>query len=107
MTDPPEVRMTTCVLELKDGGLRRVTVPSAWKVTFGPLAPANKGGNGGLCLRMYEDNTRQRAIFTDVRTFRDASIPIEERVTKTDEQVVWQETPEGREAIRQWLVTHL
>lgn len=72
----------TYILELKDGGFRKVTVPDTWKVTFGPLSPGARG-ESHLALRFYEGKELQRAIFTDVKTFRDASIPISEKVTRS------------------------
>lgn len=96
-------KMTTYILTMLGGGLRKVTVPSAYKVTFGPLVMPKKGDGGGyaennsrtLCLRFYEGTT-QRAVFTDVRSFRDQSIPIEERITRTKTQVVAKHAPTGR-----------
>jgi len=56
-----------------------IQVPDSWKVTFGPIAVGsgrNSEGAGSMALRFYEDDKRQRAIFTGVRSFRDLSIPI-------------------------------
>lgn len=57
-----------------------IVVPEAWKVTFGPVSVGggrvNGEGAGSMALRFYEDDKRQRAIFTGVRSFRDLSIPI-------------------------------
>ena len=85
----------TYILELKNGKLRRIRVPASYKVTFGPLIPGEHHGNGCLALRFYESKDHQRAIFTDVKSFRDASIPIEERQTKTDTKRVRKHTEEG------------
>ena len=74
---------TVYLITHEDGTERKITVPSAWKVTFGPAARgANKAGGGAnykvpLALRFYENETKQRAIFTDVVSFRDLSIKIE------------------------------
>ena len=67
----------------------QVDVPANWKVTFGPavIRGAQKGFNGQkmpMALRFYESDTKQRAIFTDVVSFRDMSIPI--RVKKKSTQ---------------------
>lgn len=89
------VDLKVYILETKDG-MRKVTVPAAWRVTFGPLIAGDKGGHGTLCLRFYENNKEnQRAIFTDVRTFRDESIPIMEKVTRTKQQVMRKDGPGG------------
>jgi hypothetical protein len=64
----------------KDGELR-VTVPENWKVTYGPIAPGTRGWNGvqNLAIRFYESAEKQRAIFTDVISFRDLSIKVEKK----------------------------
>lgn len=85
----------TYILELKGGNLRKVTVPASWKVTFGPLIPGDKGGHGTLALRFYESKENQRAIFTDVKSFRADDIPVQERITKTKNQRIRKSTPEG------------
>ena len=73
----------------QNGKERRITVPDDWKVTFGPAAAgvdkkAYGGGTVPLALRFYEKGDRQRAIFTDVASFRDLSIKME--VKKVDVQ---------------------
>lgn len=89
--------LTTYILELRGGNLRKVTVPSNWKVTFGPLVPYTKHGGGEAhpALRFYESKEKQRAIFTDVVSFRDESIPIQERITKVKQKRHRHATPEG------------
>ncbi len=39
-----------------------------------------------LALRFYESETKQRAIFTDVVSFRDTSIKIEEKLVRIQEK---------------------
>jgi len=84
----------TYIIETKGGMLRKVTVPEAWKVTFGPLMPGTRGDQA-LALRFYEAGDKQRAVFVDVKSFRDASIPVRERVTKTKAQRVRRDAPGG------------
>lgn len=61
--------------EIKQGNERfRIIIPANWKVTFGPLTPGSKYG-GSYALRVYESETKQRAVFVDVTSFRDLSIP--------------------------------
>jgi len=97
----PSVAMKTYLLEKKNGNVTKVTVPASWKVTFGPVISGggdrygNSEGRTTLALRFYEAKDRQRAIFTDVKSFRDASIQIAEKVTKTEQQRVRKKTPEG------------
>jgi len=62
------------MVEFEDGTRKQITVPSSWKVTFGPLVK-RKSGSGGrptdfanqmpIALRFYESETKQRAIFTN------------------------------------------
>lgn len=87
--------MKTYILELKGGNQRRITVPANWKVTFGPLTPGERNGSGTLALRFYESKENQRAIFTDVKSFRDSDIEIQEKVTKVKQQNLRRETPDG------------
>jgi hypothetical protein len=79
----------TYQIEFKNGTEKRITVPEDWKVTFGPCVA---GGNGNgrmempLALRFYESKENQRAIFTDVRSFRDMDIEITEKKITTQEE---------------------
>jgi len=65
-----------------------IEIPGDWKMTFGPWAPRS-GGAGpkaftqavvqnqpGWILRVYETKEKQRAVFTNVESFRDLSIPV-------------------------------
>lgn len=89
----------TYILDMADGTQKKVTVPDTWKVTFGPLVPGSKDGNynsrGGLALRFYETKDQQRAVFMDVKCFRDADIPVMEKVVKVQEKRVAQDN-DGR-----------
>ena len=81
----------TYLIEFKNGRRQKITVPKDWKVTFGPAAAGvNKKGMGGrdvpLALRFYENENRQRAIFTDVVYFRDTSIEIQEEKINTQQK---------------------
>lgn len=61
-------------------GKQRITVPDTYKVTFGAVVPGAKGGGGsygGWGLRIWESQDKQRAVFSDVISFRDLSIPVE------------------------------
>lgn len=92
----------TYIMDLIGGGQRKVTVPANWKPTFGPTIPFTKDGRmasreqGGYALRFYAGSKENlRMIFTDVATFRDSSIVIEEKVTKVEEQTVRKQTAAG------------
>lgn len=93
------IATTTYLLEFKNGKQKRITVPSSWKVTFGPLAPGSKGyennGEKGLCLRLYENKDQQRAVFTGIASFRDTSFSVEERVVHRRNERAQRETPNG------------
>src|SRR5690349_1767028 len=84
--------MKTYILELIGGNLRRITVPDTWKLTFGPTVPYSGKGSSvsdKVCLRFYEGSKDNlRAVFTDVRAFRDADMEIMERRTEVKRQVV-------------------
>lgn len=58
----------------------RITVPASWKVTFGAVVPTTKSvgassyGAAGWGLRFWEAADKQRAVYTNVVSFRDISI---------------------------------
>ncbi len=96
-------KMTTYLIEFKNGKRQRITVPSEWKVTFGPAAAGvNKASNGDrqmpLALRFYESTNKQRAIFTDVVNFRDVGIKIEEEQINIQEKQGYVEVDGKRKA---------
>lgn len=103
------VPQTTYIIEMRDGSRKKITVPSAWKVTFGLFAPGSQGNAGKSALRFYEGSKEnQRAVFQDVEAFRDMSIQLEEEITKTQDEILSKETPEGRKqfvvqaSIKEW-----
>jgi len=65
-------------------GIIRMDIPESWKVTYGPVSPGAKGGysDGGNAFRVYEADTKQRAIFLGVKSFRDLSIPVQRLLVK-------------------------
>ena len=103
------VGMTTYILEMKDGKRKKITVPSSWKVTFGLFAPGAVGNAGKSALRFYEGSKEnQRAVFMEVESFRDMSVPLEEEITKTQDEILSKDTPEGRKqfvvsaSVKEW-----
>ena len=109
-----EKEKTTYLVEFANGRRQKITVPSDWKVTFGPAAVGvNKKGLGGrevpLALRFYENDTQQRAIFTNVVYFRDTSIQIEEERVDVHQKEGYVECEGKRKAVafqatsRQWV----
>lgn len=97
------VEMKTYIIEFENNKRQRITVPASWKVTFGPAAAGvNKGNNNHLkmpmALRFYERTDLQRAIFTDVKSFRDNSIQIEEERVDVREKAGFVEVEGTRKA---------
>lgn len=93
---------TVYALKLKGGGERRLTVPTSYKLTFGPTVPYIKHGNGShgdgtWALRLY-DGDRLKAIFTDVSAFRDVSIQVLEKRTRSKRQTVERNSKYGGRA---------
>lgn len=88
-----DVPMTTYAMRLRGGGERKVTVPTSWKVTFGPTIPFTKHGRmeSGIseawAVRFY-DGERLRGIFTDVQSFRDIGIQVLEKRIRSKRQIV-------------------
>lgn len=103
--------MTTYLLNMNDGSRQKITCPTEWTVTFGPLMPGakdpNYNGHKAIALRI-RDGQRQKAVFTNVESFRDMSMEIEQEVTKTKEETFYRD--EGGEkkqvivqgAIKEW-----
>ncbi len=99
-----EVENKIYILTLQNGEVRKVTVPATWTLTFGPTVPfVPKGGayDGKTALRFYEGSGKDklRACFTDVKAFRDASIPIQERRTTVQQQVAQVAKKEGMRTV--------
>jgi len=114
MKKPTSDETKTYVMTLASGSLRRITVPAHWKVTFGPLVPPrdqsgesqSRFSGKWFALRFYEGKDQQRAVFTDVVAFRDESLRVEERVTKTRHHVAHKQAPGGqRQVVMQASVT--
>lgn len=96
-----EPEMKTYFVERTNGNDQRVTVPASWKVTFGPLNPGskNQGGSGSPALRFYEAENKQRMVITNVVSFRDTSIKIEEKRTQVKQQTLHKRTNSGDKAV--------
>lgn len=80
-TKASKVAMTEYLI-YRENEVLKVAVPAEWKVTFGYINPSDAGrpnfqrGDGGYALRFYETKDKQRAIFTDVKSFRDMGIEV-------------------------------
>jgi hypothetical protein len=94
----------TYLIEFENKTRKKITVPETWKVTFGPSVAGPQKPVPGyqhkmpMALRFYETAEKQRAIFTDVISFRDMSIEIEEEVTSTQEKQGFMECDGVRKA---------
>lgn len=62
----------------------RITIPEDWKITFAPVNPSQ--GYGDNALRLYETKDKQRAVFTNIVSFRDLSIPVQQRLVETKDK---------------------
>lgn len=74
----------------------RITIPSNYKITYGRLHAGGDGNrnydNSGNCLRIYEAENKQRAVFRNVISFRDIGLPLVKKVDEdehTHEGVDW------------------
>lgn len=102
-TKKPAEAKKVFVLTLKNGNVRKITIPASWKMTFGSLVPYsnNRDGHrdpnsGGAALRLYEGNKENlRAVMTDVVSIRDASIEMMEKRTSTQRKAAQKQTPHG------------
>lgn len=101
-------KKTTYLLEMKDGSKKKITVPSEWRVTFGALYPGKEANHSKTGLRFYSGN-KQHAVFTEVESFRDMSIQIEEENIKKQQETFYKDTPDGKKSfvvegtVREWV----
>ena len=89
-------------VKFKNGDEKRITVPADWKVTFGPCVVKDRNTPRDhempLALRFYENSDKQRAIFTNVESFRDMSINIVEKKVNVKEKEGYMECDGMRKA---------
>lgn len=103
MVKAKQVETKVFILTLKNGNVRKITIPATWKMTFGSLVPYSRDQNGradqntgGAALRLYEGNKENlRAVMTDVVSIRDASIEMMERRTSTQRKTAQKQTSQG------------
>lgn len=75
-----------------------IEVPASWRLTFGYVNP-NRSGDGyqrgeGHALRVWEGE-KLRAVYCDVKGFRDLSIPLARKVTKETGSATWTMDSQG------------
>lgn len=90
----------TFILELKGGGIREITIPSTWKLTFGQLVPhtlrETHGASSQVALRIYEGSKENlRAVMTDVVAIRDKGMSVREKRTTVQRKVAQKHTVHG------------
>jgi hypothetical protein len=90
----------TFILELKNGSVRKITIPNTWKLTFGQLVPhtlrETHGATSQVALRIYEGSKENlRAVMTDVVAIRDASIEVSEKRTTVQRKHAQRATHQG------------
>lgn len=70
-----------------------IEVPATWKLTFGYVNPAvterGYGGQSAHCLRVYEAE-KLRAVYANVTSFRDLSIPLARKSNRETGQTTWE-----------------
>lgn len=71
----------TYELLTKDGKFR-IDIPEAWKVTYGPVIGAKGYDGGGMVFRVWESDKQQRALFSNVISFRDLSLPLQREAVR-------------------------
>lgn len=107
---------TTTYEIITNDGRYRITIPTSYKVTFGPVAVGGKLRNGGwgepggsMALRIYESDIKQRAVFTGVKSFRDMSILLQREEVKVKGSNEWvssedlSESKQSQIVERQWV----
>lgn len=83
---PPDVAYYVSVGRGEDFVL---TVKADWKITFGAVNPgAPPHGRDLHCLRVWEGE-KLRAVFCDVRGFRDLSLPLARKVSRETGATTW------------------
>lgn len=85
---------TTKYLVIQQSGEFVLELPTAWKLTFGAVNPgAPPHGRDLHCLRVWatynSGKGELRAVFCDVRGFRDLSIPLARKVNRETGSSSW------------------
>lgn len=76
----------TLHIEMTKGNDRKITIPSDWTITFGPVAiGARNLGESPNVLRLYADAGKKhlKAVFRGVAAFHEEGIEIAEKVVRT------------------------
>lgn len=85
-------------LVLASDGEFMIEVPASWRVTFGYVNPSKSSDgyarNEGHCLRVWEGE-KLRAVYGNVRGFRDMAIPLARKVKRETGSANWTMDSEG------------
>lgn len=66
-----------------------IEVPSSWRLTFGAVNPGGAThGRDMHCVRVWEGQ-KLRAVYCDIRGFRDLSIPLARKIEKETGHANW------------------
>jgi hypothetical protein len=94
----------TYICKMRDGGLKKVTVPAEWNITYGQIVPqtGKKPYGGGqqtaYGLRFYKGaktTGKCMAVIGGVVEFWPDGISIEEQVVETKRKTYGEDAPEG------------
>jgi hypothetical protein len=70
-------------------------IKASWKLTFGAVNPGGQmSGRDMHCLRIWEGE-KMRAVFCDVRGFRDLSLPLARKVSSETGTAEWKQDSNG------------
>jgi hypothetical protein len=69
-------------------------VPADWKITFGAVNPGGQSHQHLHCVRVWEGE-KLRAVFCDVRGFRDLSLPLAMKVERETGSATWEKDSVG------------
>lgn len=95
----------TFLLSMSDGKDLKIETPEGSRITFGPTIPGKRGASNtygndaqsGYSLRIYENkkNDSLIAVFCDVRSFRDITLPCSKLIIREAGKSVWKSDEEG------------
>lgn len=85
----PDAIVRLLVQQQNQNGDFIIEIPATWKVTFGAVNPgAPPHGRDLHCMRLWEGE-KLRAVYCDVRGFRDLAIPFARKVQAETRSATW------------------
>jgi len=106
-----KTKQRTLLLNMADGKDMKITLPEGARITFGPTIPGKRNqpnpaygsDASGYSLRIYEDakNDSLIAVFCDVRSFRDITLPCSKLVLREAGQTLWKSDEDGYKVERE------